>query len=91
MDGPSLDNALTHAHVWRPLARYILGSHFRPEMESDQSENLWRRMVATKKKGQNEVQEMALGLTKFEWEAGYIKEIGHLRDFFRTKHLSSLF
>ena len=54
----------------------------RAEMESDQSENPWQRMVATKKKGQNEVQEMALGLTKFEWEAGYIKWRCHLGDFF---------
>ena len=41
-------------------------------METDQSGNPWSAGVATEKKGEMKIQEMAQGLPKFERVAGYI-------------------
>ena len=50
-------------------------------MEPDQSGNTWSSSVATKKKGQMKIQEMAQDLPKFECLAEYIFKRRHLRDF----------
>ena len=50
-------------------------------MEADQSGNTWSSSVATKKKGQMKIQEMAQDLPKFECMAEYIFKRRHLRDF----------
>ena len=50
-------------------------------MEPDQSGNTWSSSVATKKKGQMKIQQMAQVLVKFECLVEYIFKRRHLRDF----------